>query len=365
MTSSSQNGARLYADRAGGTSRRSGNPPAVHFSTHFTPKSEPPTPLSVSELAKLAVAEGFSDGGTAAAEYFLNRISYQHVSEYFDLFGEGVHRSLHDVHRVILFDRKLQSIILEYIGLFELQFRAQYSYAMSLERGAFAHRNPRNYKDLGHFEDFLKKYEDEFKRQVRNSRSVAQLYEEYGDVPLWKAVEFMSFGTLSMLYQNTRSRQVRTSVSDSFDVTRRELESWMRALAAVRNRCAHFNRLCGRPLERRPVSIQGITSDNGSFFYAILILEKLLSTSTVFMDDTSLCYGVAFYRRIVQLFSDYRDLLPRCGVPDDWYDLMSREDLIGLPSVGRDTGIPERQGAQFTVTLGETQGRHRMAPLID
>ncbi|MEI4907989.1 Abi family protein, partial [Klebsiella pneumoniae] len=93
-----------------------------------------------------------------------------------------------------------------------LQFRAQYSYALSAERGAFAHRNPRNFKNPDYFDSFLASYQKEFNRQLRNrNREISRAYEEYGDAPTWLAVEIMSFGTLSMLFKNTRSAKVRSS----------------------------------------------------------------------------------------------------------------------------------------------------------
>lgn len=224
-------------DRTGGGRRKGGvKPPVVHFSDGFSPTSKSPEPFDVSELRKHAAARGFVDGDTPQAEYMLNRISYQHASSYFDLFKDGGgslgrSASLKLVHRAILFDRKLQSLLMEYIGLFELQFRAQYSYHLSREKGAFAHRYAKNFKDPDHYNGFLKRYEDEFNRQLRaGNAEVRAAYERYGDVPVWVAVEIMSFGTLSMLYRNTKSKVVRSRVASSFGIDSDTLASWRAAM---------------------------------------------------------------------------------------------------------------------------------------
>lgn len=193
----------------------------------------------------------------------LETIGYQHVSSYFDLFkdanGDIIQgASVKQLHRAILFDRKLQALLLEYIGLFELQFRARFSYMLSLKRGAFAHRNPKNFKDRKKFDDFLRRYGQEFNRQLKNRNTeITKAYDTYGDAPVWLAVETMSFGTLSMLYQNTKSKEIRNGVARHFGVTPEELESWARALSSVRNICAHFNRLCGTKPVSRPKKISG------------------------------------------------------------------------------------------------------------
>ena len=58
-------------------------------------------------------------------------------------------------------------MLIEYIGLFELQFRAQYSYWMSEKRGSFAHRDLSNFKKPDLFDNFLRRYQNEFSRQLR------------------------------------------------------------------------------------------------------------------------------------------------------------------------------------------------------
>ena len=330
--------ATINIDRTGGSRRKTGiKPPVVHFHETFLPKSAAPAPFDIHDLRKHALDRGFQDGDTEQAEHFLNRISYQHASGYFSLFEDGNggisdDASLMKLHRVILFDRKLQVLLMEYIGLFELQFRAQYSYLLSMERGAFAHRNPKNFKEQKHFATFLKRYSEEFNRQMKNrNREIVSAYEKYGDAPTWLAVEIMSFGTLSMLYRNTRSRSVRDNVAASFGVTHDELASWTRAISAVRNQCAHFGQLCGRTLISRPKKVAGVEGDNGNPFYITIVLEKLLSSRSFFADDASLSYELLMFRDVLQLFSDYSDVLEICRIPGNWLDSIRSDAVLDKP----------------------------------
>ncbi|WP_165048295.1 Abi family protein [Adlercreutzia sp. ZJ305] len=303
----------------------------------FEPKTSEPSPLRIADLGSMAKRRGFSDGEAPQSTAILNRIGYQHASSYFDLFKkpDGTvenDASMKELNRVILFDRKYQALLFEHIGLFELQFRAQYAYHMSEKRGAFAHRNPKNFKDRDHFNEFLKRYGSEYNRQIRNHNpDITKANEKYGDAPTWLAVEIMSFGTLSMLYNNTKSKDVRKGVAMSFGCTAEELSSWARCLSGARNTCAHFGRLCGTQLTSKPRTISGTKGwDNGSPFYVALILLYVFRTCDFFDDDATLSYNLSMMCDLLQLFNDFDDVLTRCGVPRNWLSMMIDKRVTGL-----------------------------------
>lgn len=350
-------------DRTGGSGREACvNPPVVSFSEEFSPACEPPKPLDQSELRERAEAVGFVDGDTDQAEWLLRRIGLQHASSYFDLFkveGGSVAdgSSMMELHRVLIFDRKFQALLIEYIGLFELQFRAQYSYWMSERRGAFAHRDASNFKDARKFRDFLKRYQDEFNRQLKKGNpDIVRARETYGDAPIWLAVEIMSFGTLSMLYGNTRNPKVREGVARSFGATSEELVSWTRAISGVRNTCAHFGRLVGTKLTARPKMIPGFKGDNGSPLYIVALLEYLLKSSYLFSDDPELSYDLALISDAMQLFIEYRDELPRCGFPSNWAEYVLNSSVLGAKiEIPEEALAPEAEG-EITLTIRKDGG---------
>lgn len=322
----------MSADRAGSTSRRSGNLPAIIVSRDFSPKIEPPMPYAMADVIAAAEDKGFLDARTGEAEYFFSRISYQHASEYFDLRKST--NSLKTVHRAILFDRKFQALLMEYIGLFELQFRAQYSYAMTTRHGAFAHRDRHNFRNQDHFSNFLKLYREELSRQVNHkNHMVLSAYEEYGDLPTWQAVEIMSFGTLSKLFNNTRDQKVRHAVADSFNVDADTLASWMRALSVVRNQCAHFGKVLGRRLTSTPRGMRDFPADNTSPFFITLMLGKLLGMPSLFVSDTSLSYTISLGKDVANLIYRFRDVARLMGIPDNWNEVLLHERVTGLPSL--------------------------------
>ena len=228
---------------------------------------------------------------------------------------------------------------------------------MSEKRGAFAHRDPSNFKKPGLFDDFLKRYQSEFARQLKKGNpDIAAAYELYGDAPIWLAVEIMSFGTLSMLYNNTRNAKVRDGVAASFGASSEDLVSWARALSGVRNTCAHFGRLVGTKLTARPKMIPGFKGDNGSPLYIVALLEYLLKRSYLFEDDPSLSYELSLIGDAMQLLLDYRDVLGRCRFPDDWYRVIFNEAVIGAKvELPLELFDPETSG-EITISVSRSDG---------
>lgn len=328
--------AKMHNDSTGGIRRRARiNPPVAYFSEWFSPISPPPPVLSEHDLLAKAHNMGFKDALTGQAAHFFSKVGYEYAKGYFALFfdsGKPIENmSLMNVNKIILFDKAFKSLLMEYIGLFELQFRAQYSSALARGRGAFAHRNPKNFKDRTRFEQFLRKYEAEFNRQMKNrNRTVINGYEKYGDVPAWTAVEIMSFGTLSMLYGNTKSRAIRDEVARSFNASMEEFASWTRALSSVRNVCAHFGQLCGKRLVSRPKKIPGIPGDNGNPFYIVAILLKLLRENALFIQDVSLSYELLMLRDVLQLLNDNYEVLATCRIPADWQSIILNDTVVGM-----------------------------------
>jgi len=136
------------------------------------------------------------------------------------------------------------------------------------------------------------------KKHARNNAGVRRA-QSTGDgrVPVWAAVDAVTFGTLRRLYDNTAVPEVATRVSASFGVNKKCFRSWLRTLVLVRNCCAHFNPYAVRaqiPAVPKPViepaegggcGADGTSStgtggahadDNASPLYVLAVLDRLL-----------------------------------------------------------------------------------------
>jgi len=66
-------------------------------------------------------------------------------------------------------------------------------------------------------------------------------------------LELVSFGCLTKLYMNFADTPVKKRIARSFGVAKYEyLESWMKAVSALRNACAHHARVWNRNMPNRP-----------------------------------------------------------------------------------------------------------------
>lgn len=322
-------------DRAGGSDASDGSrvkPPAVFLDLDFKPNKEI-EPISTQDFAKSLRDEGFRDGDSPAALFLFKRVSHEHMRRYLELASSPrsvLPKTVQSANALMTFDRQFQMLVLEFIGLFELQFRSRYAEEMSSRYGAFAHRNKRLFKDPAHYRRFLSEYATPCNKIMRGRDSAQKRHiEEYGDMPIWEAVEELSLGTISKLYRNTKSRAVREAVAASFGVEIDVLQSWLSTLTVVRNECAHFGMLLGRQLARQPKAMPEIEADNRKPFYVILMLLRLLRTNTTF-GDLTLMYSAMLALKTTQLVYEHPHVALTLEIPENWRDLIGSPDVSGV-----------------------------------
>jgi abortive infection bacteriophage resistance protein len=101
-------------------------------------------------------------------------------------------------------------------------------------------------------------------------------FEPY--LPIWMATEILSFGVLSRMYAALR-KNLRKKIADRFAQPQSVFVSWLHALTAIRNVCAHHSRLWNRELSVKPMLPSAWNSgqiDNGRFYVVALIIQTLL-----------------------------------------------------------------------------------------
>ncbi len=324
---------RINDNRGGGSHRKVDVKPPSALSRDFTPINNNLLPMSLDDMVDKALSAGFKDADSQPARFLLGRVSFQHISEYFPLLENESYnaiRYIKTINSLMTVDRKFQLILLEFIGMFELQLRSRYSRDMALKYGPFAHRKPKLFKDQNYYDDFLKRYAQiqRAARQRTGSRAKRDIVR-FGDMPIWEAVEEMPLGMISKLYSNTKSRSVRESVANSFGVDPDILSNWMRTISVTRNRCAHFGKLLGEKLPIMPKCMPEIEADNEAPFYVALMLLRLLRTNTFFHDFT-LAPSIAMAMQLIHLFDSNRKTVHILLVQDDWESIICSKSLTGV-----------------------------------
>lgn len=260
------------------------------------------------------------------AAFLAERLGYTTLRQYCSLIERSntLDRDINTLHRFIDCDRALRTVFMKWIGVFESQFKARYANAMAREHGPFAHRDPSNFKNSEHFDDFLETYSREFSYKLEaGNESVKTAFERDGDLPIWRAVEILPLGALSKMHRNSVSENVRFKVADAFRVKYGMLSSWLRTISEIRNRCAHFEPFVCKPVTFKPKRMPGITADNGSIFYIVLILEQLTQTDALH-EDIRTTYDLGVIKDVLSLAQPpLEDILPLAGFPANWKDEMA------------------------------------------
>lgn len=319
---------KIDIDRAEGTSSgdASGNPSAVFC----TDPSFVPTLRRLSE-------RGFSDAVSGEAGFLVSNVSYRHLGPYLSAVEHnhgGDRPTLQEVHNVLTFDRRYQSILFKYIGIFESKLRTQYARRMEDAHGAFALYDESLFLRRDRYERSMDFYSSEVRRQATKSRAVRRSLDEHdGRIPVSHGVECATLGTLSQLYSNTADQCVTAGVASSFGCSKSELSSWAKTITDVRNVCAHFDCYAvRRQIPSAPLRIRGIEdADNRGTFYVVLLLLRLMDPDVPF-PDANLDYTARLRSDVESSVSAFAQVHPylveALGFRGTWREQMRLASLL-------------------------------------
>ncbi len=269
----------------------------------------------------------------------LARTNYYRFTGYAFLFQKANNHyvkgtSFQQILRLMDFDTALRQILMSSLEYIEIYARTQIAYWFSLnhEKDGGAHYDPTLFVE----EKFHLDYISNLEKQIDNNSSqpfVAHHIQSFGGkMPLWCAVEILSFSMLSKLYSNMKSSD-KELIAANMDTDVDHLTNWLHCFSVLRNTCAHYNRLysivfCPRisldgKLMRKHAEIQQDTL----FAYVIAMLRIMPDMVQKKRLTTSLESLIEEYKGDIQLGS--------IGFPDDWKELLTDEQIITLRTVSQ------------------------------
>jgi abortive infection bacteriophage resistance protein len=257
----------------------------------------------------------------------LRSVSYFRLSGYWipfcgddDSFIEGT--TLTAVWRRYTFDRHLRLLVLDAIERVEVCIRTELVYQLAHRQGPFGYREAANLPGLRPDEhaELIEQLVSEYSRS--RERFIEHFKKTYGDVhaspPYWMITELMTFGALQRLFRGS-PKPVRRIIAERFDVSSLVLESWLGALNAVRNICAHHARLWNRELGYKPMIPQKSSGWHmpvevlGNRMFGVLTILKYL------LDEVA--PQSLWPVRLSKLHDRYPEVPRReMGYPDHWRD---------------------------------------------
>lgn len=198
-----------------------------------------------------------------------------------DNFADGA--SFDDIWEMYQLDRDLRGWLWRAIAPIEIKLRTQFAYQLSHLCGPGAYLDAGNFGSKKNYDNAIKNFTREQDRAYRQKvPCVVHNMDKYGKLPLWAAVEIMSFGTLSMLYGNLNPTVGKTSgglnvadaVAKAFGTKRLYLKSWTHHLVTVRNIVAHHDRFYGRTMSIQPTLLRCDARFASNRQYPTLIVIK-------------------------------------------------------------------------------------------
>lgn len=311
----------MNGDRTGGTSQRCANPPVVY---------------SLDQIIDDIERAGLDCGGRIAARHMLERVSYHHLKPYVDIvvLANAPNRPHVKVaHDLTTFDRRISSVILKYIGIFEAQLKARYCQLMIEAHGPFAAYDHSFFLRKANHEKSLAQANAELKRQeAKKAPGVAAALKKYGGkVPLWIMMECASLGTVSKLFSNTADTHVTSLVAESFNLNKDKMATWARTLNDARNVCAHFNPyIVRKQIPSVPKPLGTLPCSHTNPFYAVPMFEHALESDALRFGDANLDYSLRLQQDAVFEVTDfaelYTDLIVFLGIPTLYIEAKARTE---------------------------------------
>lgn len=209
----------------------------------------------------------------------------------------------------------LRHILSEQLEEFEILFRTKIAFYIGSRYGALGHLSRDNFESDEFHKAFLEDFERE-KRQQSKSPVVRHHEEKYsGMMPIWAAVEVLSFGTISKLYSNMKPND-RAAIAKEFGVSEVFLRSWLRSFVEVRNICAHYGRLYNKVLRFPPRLFKDVSFSNPRVFSVLYILKRYIDPQNWISQMMKLKRSVLQHQSIE---------LQKIGFPPNWENILSND----------------------------------------
>ncbi len=222
-------------------------------------------PLSFEQQADQLIQRGMQ-GEREIIIKRLRDVNYYRLSAYWYPFrNEGCEQDslLPDTQFDVIwdryvFDRQLRLLVMDAIERVEISIRTRMTNLIALKANdAFVHLGRNGFPqsvdvvEQGRFVETIRR------NATRSKEAFVEHFKEkygdtHGDLPLWMAVEVMTFGNMLTLFKMLDMHSQR-EIAEVYGLPAKVLNSWLLTLNYVRNLCAHHSRLWNQEFSIRPV----------------------------------------------------------------------------------------------------------------
>lgn len=288
--------------------------------------------LNVEQQIQSYIDAGMGVSDIDEAKEALQTIGYYRLRGYcFHLYDNDAKKyraetNFSDVLKLYKFDMELSHLLFEMASSIEVSLRSRLIDALLVHNDALILMDPAVFKDKSLYWRNMGAIASEISRS--NDVFIKHNFINHdGEIPLWAAVEVMSFGTLSKVIKNLKTGEGSSysklaenyryismngkKVKPSKDM----LTSWIQAVSVLRNICAHNSRIYNRAISTAPeiVSYDRVNPQpryNG-LYQVVLAMKYLRPTDEIWCE---------FVQKLKCIFMKYIRAFEygRMNFPEDW-----------------------------------------------
>lgn len=249
---------------------------------------------------------------------FLQKTNYYRLSAYFLPFRkkDGTffpNIKFSRIQRIYDFDSQLRALIFGIIEDIEVYFRTQIVYYAAHKYGTLGYLEESMFSDKHNNTKYLEKIASCIEENS-NTLVVKHHKQKYeGKFPLWVIIEFFSVEMLSYFYKDMITEDKKAIAMNLYRTSPVQLESWLRCLTDLRNRCAHYSRIYYWSFPAMPKMPNDYDYIADRKLFSQLLMLKFLYPEQKKWDSK-------FISALKALIEEYeKDIsLKHIGFPDDW-----------------------------------------------
>ena len=253
---------------------------------------------------------------------FLRSVNYYRLSAYLLPFKQSNNRyaegtQFQTIRRIYIFDSKLRFQILAIIEEIEIFLRTQLAYFSAHRRGALGYLNKDNYSKR-HDHDLFIDNVPSIVNKNWGSPVVKHHKDVYdGNFPIWVLIEFFSIGNLSYFFGDWLVDDKKMFAKVLYNVPYTYLDSWLKCLTVLRNRCAHYTRLYFTYFTDAPRLPKTVDYECSYRIFDQLLMLKILYPHRA-------KWSGAFFKPLASLITEHENVirLNHLGFPGNWMELL-------------------------------------------
>ncbi len=288
--------------------------------------------LTVQQQIQTYIDSGMEIASVDEVEKALKTVGYYRLRGYsFQLYDNASKKYLEgtkfeEIIKLYNFDQELSLIIFAMLSKIEVALRVRLTEALLIYNDSLVLQDSAIFKDKKTYWQNSSTVASEIARS--NDVFIKHNFKKHeGEIPLWAAVEVMSFGTLSKIVKNlkTGKESAYSVLAENYKYTSTKgnlvkpsmqmLSSWIHAVAVLRNMCAHNSRIYNRTIHTTPeiIDIDKInpTPVHNGLYQVLLAMKYLRPTDDAWNE---------FSKRLKELLDSNKDCvnLSAMNFPEDW-----------------------------------------------